>query len=316
MAANDSLCPSERLRGVHAATVCPLDEGRRVDETALEAHLSRVMATKGIKGLLINGHAGEGAFLSLEEKAIVVEAARAAAGGRLVCAGVTSESTAAAVVEAESAARHGADALLVFPPNHFALGHDAEMALTHHRAVASVGLPLVLYRAPILAGRMAYSVDTLQRLAEIETVAGIKEGSWEVAAYEEVRRTLKALRPDVAVLASGDEHLLTGFLIGTEGSQVSLAAVAPDVVVALFEAAMGEDWSRARRLHDALYPLSVAIYRNPPAYRATPRLKACLAHQGAIPNAFVKPPNQEVGAAERATLADALRAVDAWHAAA
>ena len=111
----------------------------------------------------------------------------------------------------------------------------------------------------------------------------IKEGSWEVAAYEANRRAVKAVRPDVAVMGSGDEHLMTSWLIGSEGSQVSLAAVVPEAVVALWEAAQAGDWDRARHWNDVLYPLAVAIYRAAPGGRATSRLKACLRMLGRIP---------------------------------
>ncbi|MEM0908875.1 MAG: dihydrodipicolinate synthase family protein [Pseudomonadota bacterium] len=296
----------ERLSGVHAATVCPFTAQGAIDEVGLAHHIAAVASRPGINGLLLNGHAGEGPFLTTSEKSAVIRVAQQAAPGTFICAGVTSEATAAAVLEAEAAQKAGADALLVFPPAHFALGHDTEMAVAHHRAIAAVGAPLLLYRAPIRAGHLAYGVETLSALAAIDAVVGVKEGSWEVAAYEEVRRTLKAIRPELAVLASGDEHLMTGFLIGSEGSQVSLAAVIPDTIVALFEAAQSGDWVRARWLHDVLYPLSAAIYRAAPAYRATARLKTALLMMDAIASDSVRLPMQSTPAHERTALSAAL----------
>ena len=308
MTAHLSSTSASPLHGIHAATVCPLAEDGAVDEKALAVHVGEVARTAGIAGLLVNGHAGEGALLSRDEKRRVLEIVRAATpDGAFICAGISAEASELAAAEAEDAAECGADAVLVFPPNAWALGHDAEMAVAHHRRIAErTDLPLVLYRAPILAGRMAYGIDTLRRLVEIERVIGIKEGSWEVAAYEEVRRAVHATRPDVAVLASGDEHLLTGYLIGTEGSQVSLAAIIPRTIVALFEAAQARDWARARRLHDGFYALAVAIYRNPPGYLATPRLKTCLAILGRIPDEGVKLPLHRAGREDRAMLLAAL----------
>ena len=151
-------------------------------------------------------------------------------------------------------------------------------------------MPLFLYQAPITAGKMAYSTAILAKLISLPTVIGIKEGSWEVAAYEEHRRLVKQLRPEVLVLASGDEHLLTSYLIGTEGSQVSLAAVVPDLVVGLFEAAMRGDWQKAHALYARLYPLAVAIYRKAPSGRANARFKTCLRLMGRIGSDRVRPP--------------------------
>lgn len=300
---------SHRLHGIHAATVTPLDARRRLHEADLAAHLQRVAGTPGIRGLLINGHAGEGPLLNQVEKRRVVELARASVErDQFICAGVTAEATEAAQREAEDAAAAGADGILVFPPFGWALGHDTHMVVAHHAAIAEAcGLPLVLYRAPIAAGRLAYSLESLAALAELPSVVAIKEGSWEVAAYEEVRRMLKAIAPDIAVLGSGDEHLLTSYLIGSEGSQVSLAAIVPELIVALFAAAEAGAWERARALHELVYPLGVEIYRRQPGYLATVRLKACLHIMGRISEAAVKLPMRQLHDDERHVLACVLR---------
>ncbi|GAB4283292.1 MAG: dihydrodipicolinate synthase family protein [Roseovarius sp.] len=300
---------SHRLHGIHAATVTPLDDRRRLHEADLAAHLGRVAGTPGIRGVLVNGHAGEGPLLEPAEKRRVVELARATvAPAQFVCAGVSAESTAAAQREAEAAAAAGADGILVFPPFAWALGHDTEMVVAHHAAIAAAcGLPLVLYRAPISAGRLAYSLDSLAALAALPAVIAVKEGSWEVAAYEEVRRMLNSVAPRIAVLGSGDEHLLTSYLIGSEGSQVSLAAIVPELIVALFDAAAAGAWARARALHERIYPLAVAIYRRQPAYLATVRLKACLHQMGRICEPLAKLPMRQLRDDERQDLVGALR---------
>jgi len=299
-----------RLSGIHAATIVPMTSDFTIDEAALERHIATVAATPGIQGLLINGHAGENFVLTSTEKRRVVEIARAVAPKScLICSGVNAESSLTAAEDARAAERAGADILLVFPPNAFALGHDPEAVLIHHRHVlAATGLPLLLYGAPVGAGRMAYGGETLRRLAAEPRIVGVKEGSWEVAAYEENKRLLEAVRPDFVVMGSGDEHLLTSYIIGSAGSQVSLACVAPELCVAFYEAAARRDWAEARRLHDRIYPLSVAIYRNAPGGRATARLKAALVLLGRIAAAHVRPPQPPVTEREWAALNSALSA--------
>lgn len=245
--------------------------------------------------------------MSPQERMRVIETARASVPkGCFITAGVTSESTDAATREAEDAARAGADAVLVFPPNHWAMGFDETIALEHHRAVAQAcGLPIVLYKAPLGWGHMSYGIDLLSQLCEIEAVAGIKEGAWEVSAYEELRRRIKSERPGLSIMASGDEHLLACYQIGTDGSQVSLAALVPDLVTELFEACASGDWLRGRQLHEAIYPLACEIYRRAPAYLANARLKACLHLQGHISTDRMKRPMRQLSAQET----DRLRAV-------
>ena len=291
---------ARRLHGIHAATVCPLRPDLTIDETALATHVERVARTPGIEGLLINGHAGENFLLSREEKRRVVAVVREAVGaGTFLTSGINAEASLEAAQHARDAQDAGADAILLFPPNSWALGLEAAAVIAHHRHVLDAcGLPLLLYQAPVGAGAMAYPARLLEQLVPLPRVIGIKEGSWEVAAYEENRRAVRALRPDIAVLSSGDEHLLTCYLVGSEGSQVSLAAVVPEAIASLWRAASRGDWVGARQWHDLIYPLAVGIYREPPTSHATARLKACLHIMGLIPNAFMRPPAQAAGVEE------------------
>lgn len=298
----------DRLRGIHAATIVPMKSDFAIDEAALAAHVARVSAVPGINGLLVNGHAGENFVLSLAEKRRVVEIARASSPKDcLIVSGVNHEASLEAAREAAALEAAGADGLLVFPPNSWALGHDDACVIAHHQWVRdATTVPLMLYCAPVGAGAMAYPRPVLQRLVADPRFVAIKEGSWEVAAYEETLRLIRALRPDISVLGSGDEHLLTSYIIGSAGSQVSLAAVVPELVVALWNAAEAGDWTQARSLHDNLYPLSVAIYRDAPGGRATARLKACLKLLGQLQSDALRPPQQAATAAEIRALSAAL----------
>lgn len=302
---------TDRLQGIHAATVVPMKHDFSIDEVALKDHIARVAAVRGIHGLLLNGHAGENFVLTRDEKVRVIELAREVAPQLLIVSGVNSESSLEAAREAAALEAAGADGLLVFPPNSWSLGHDEECVLLHHRIIRdATHVPLMLYGAPIGAGVMSYSVALLARLAAEPRIVAIKEGSWEVAAYEENMRLLHAQRPDFKVLGSGDEHLLACYLLGTFGSQVSLAAVVPQLIVDLWDAAQAQDWARARQIHERIYPLAVAIYRDAPGGRATARLKTCLKLLGHLGNDTLRPPQfsstpKETEALQRA-LAHAL----------
>jgi 4-hydroxy-tetrahydrodipicolinate synthase len=78
------------------------------------------------------------------------------------------------------------------------------------------------------------------------------------------------------VLGSRDEQLMTSYLVGSTGSQVSLAWVVPELVVGRWTAAEAGDWGRARAVHDKLNAVAKALYRDEPDGKARVRLKACL----------------------------------------
>ena len=264
----------------------------------------------GIRGLLINGHAGENFHLTRDETRRVVETVRAAVPKDCwLIAGVNAESSLEAARIATEAEEAGANALLVFPPNSWGLNHDVGMVTAHHTYVEqATSLPIVLYQAPVSAGRMAYQLSVIDALIRSPRVEAIKEGSWEVATFEQNWRFVKERRPDIAVLGSGDEHLLTSYMIGSPGAQVSLAAIVPELIVALHDAATSNDWNKARELHERIYPLSVAIYRRAPGNRANARLKTCLKLLGRLEHDTARPPVQPLPSDEIDELRTALNA--------
>jgi 4-hydroxy-tetrahydrodipicolinate synthase len=296
--------------GIYAATLCPLDASYRIDEQALSDHVAGLASVAGIRGILCNGHAGENFALARAEKRRVVEITRQAAGpDAALVAGVNQESSLEAVEEAREAAAAGADAILVFPPNSWSLCLDAETVVAHHRAVIEAAdLPIMLYQAPVTAGCMAYPPELLRRLVVLPRVVAIKEGSWETATYEANRRLVKEISPDVAVMASGDEHLLSSFVLGSEGSLVSLAVIIPETIVRLDQAVRAGDLAAARAAHEVIYPLAKAIYGTAPAGLATARLKACLKLLGRLDSAVMRPPVRSLSEEELARLRTAIEA--------
>ena len=145
-----------RFHGIYTATICPMAASGAIDEAALAAHLVDAVATDGIVGVLINGHAGEFPAHAGGEEARGGDA-RGEIGERaiLVC-GINTESS---LVAADHARRRGRwrDVLLVFPPFSWALSQDATMAVNHHHVAAASKLPLMLYQAGVGTREMARS---------------------------------------------------------------------------------------------------------------------------------------------------------------
>ena len=279
------------FRGVYVATLTPFRPDGSLDETVLADHFREVTAEPGIVGVLCNGHAGESFLLTREERRRVVDVAAATIGrSHIVVSGVLAESSDEAALQGADAAAAGTDAVLVFPPFSWALSQDDTMAVTHHRRIAAAAnLPMMLYQAGV-SSAMAYRPEVLARLVQIPEVVAIKEGSWESAAYDRNRDLVKAIAPQVEMMASGDEHLLSCFVLGSDGSLVSLAVLMPGEIVALDRAVARGDLTAARALHARIQPLATAIYGLPPAGHATARLKACMVLLGRWQNGATRPP--------------------------
>ena len=299
------------FHGIYPSTILPMWEDFVPDWESYARHTAACVLQPGIVGVLCNGHAGENFVITPSEKRRAVEVTVASVGSsRIVVAGVNQESSLEAAAEARAARDAGADAIMVFLPNAFALAQDEEMAERHHRIIAEAvpGIPLFLFQPSVNAGRMAYTPAVLERLLRIPGIVGIKEGGWEVDAYDGLRRLVKQRAPDVAVMASGDEHLLGCYVHGSDGSLVSLADIVPEAIVDLDAAVRRSDLPAARAVHERIEPLTEAIYGAPPGGRATARIKWCLAELGRIPCPAVRPPVGPVSTGEAATLRAALRA--------
>jgi 4-hydroxy-tetrahydrodipicolinate synthase len=301
-----TVATTRNFNGIYASTVCPLQANGAIDEQSLDRHLRTVLDATGMRGLLLNGHAGENAMLSRAEQRRVIEIGRHVGTDHLIVAGINAESSDTAVLLARDAADAGADAIMVFAPFSWALGAAERVIVEHHRLVQeATALPMFLFQGSVNSG-LAYSPSVLRSLLGLRNVVGIKEGSWETSAYDAVRRLTKSFRPDVAVMASGDEHLFTCFVLGSEGSLVSLAAVVPELIVALDKAVTDGDLAGARLLHDRIYPLAKAIYGTAPGSLATARLKACLKLIGRLERATCRAPVGDLPAEEYERLAFAL----------
>lgn len=293
--------------GIYAATLTPFRPDGSIDEAVLAEHFRSVTAEAGIVGVLCNGHAGESFLLTREERRRVVEIAVETVGrSHIVVSGVLAEASREAAAHAEDAAKAGADCVLVFPPFSWALSQDDSMAVTHHEHIAAAArLPMMLYQGGV-ASEMAYQPEVLARLVQLPGVVAIKEGSWESATYDRNRQLVHEVAPNVVMMASGDEHLLSCFALGSEGSIVSLAALMPAEIVALDRAVTRSDLVEARALHARIQPLATAIYGLAPSGHATARLKACMALLGRWPNGATRAPITGVTASESLLLREAL----------
>ena len=67
---------TSQFKGIYAATIVPLKKNKKIDKKSFSKHIKNVSNTKGIKGLLINGHAGENFTLCDDEQIKLVKLAK------------------------------------------------------------------------------------------------------------------------------------------------------------------------------------------------------------------------------------------------
>jgi dihydrodipicolinate synthase/N-acetylneuraminate lyase len=119
------------------------------------------------------GSTGESVLLSRAEVEQVFSAVReAAAPGRILVAGVGSESTPETISRCKAAADRGFDYALVKTPSFFKSALTPDALAEHYRRVAdSSKLPVVLYSIPQFTG-VSLEADLVARLAEHPNIVG------------------------------------------------------------------------------------------------------------------------------------------------
>ena len=61
------------FKGIYAANIVPLEADKSIDTENLIKHVKEISDVKGIRGLLVNGHAGENFTLSADEQIQVLK---------------------------------------------------------------------------------------------------------------------------------------------------------------------------------------------------------------------------------------------------
>ena len=245
-----------KLRGCGTALVTPFQQDGSLDEQALRG-LVRWQVESGIDFLVPCGTTGETPTLTHDEWLRVIDVTIESAGGRVpIMAGATSNNTREAVAKAkEASSRAGVDYILTATP--YYNKPTQEGVYQHFKAIADASTkPLVLYN---IAGRTGTNIETptLQRLAEIENIIGVKEASGNIAQIAEVCATL----PEDFLVFSGDDAI-TLAVIGLGG--VGIISVASNEIPAemtrMTGAALAGKSDTARMLFRKYLPLMQANF--------------------------------------------------------
>jgi 4-hydroxy-tetrahydrodipicolinate synthase len=295
--------------GVIPACLLPFDEDFAIDAGEYRRHLRDVAAVPGLAAITINAHASEVHACSLEEQRQVLDLTLQEIGDRLpVVCGIYAESSLVAAETAAMAARLGASALLVFPPNSMIMGGQLrpEMALTHFSRIAdATDLPLIVFQYPMASG-LGYPLETLLRIADaVPSVAAIKDWSNDAMLHERHIRTLQALPRPVTVLSTHSAWLMASLVLGCQGLLSGAGSVIADLQAALWRAVEAKDLARAQALNDRIYPLVQAFYA-PPFLDMHNRMKEALVLLGRLKRAVVRPPLMKLPESEIARLRAAL----------
>ncbi len=260
------------FKGVITALVTPFRDGE-VDEQTFAALLERQIAA-GVHGVVPVGTTGESATVTNEEhKRLITLTVEVSAGRVPVIAGVGGNDTANVIALARHAKTVGADAVLAVTP--YYNRPSQEGMYLHFKALNdAVQIPILLYNVPSRTS-VDLANETVERLAKLPNVVGIKDATGDMVRISLMRR----LVPNTFSLISGDDPTLLGYMAHGGHGVISVTSnVAPEACVARYQAAAQGAFDSAGQWQDRLVALDKALFLDnspAPAKYALNKLGLC-----------------------------------------
>lgn len=237
------------LHGIVPPLVTPLRARDELDRDGLARLLDHVIGG-GVAGIFILGTTGEAPSLSYRlRREMIGETIRLVAKRVPVLVGVTDTAFVESVELAQYAAQCGADAAVLTTPYYFPAG-QTELTAYVQNIAPLIPLPLMLYNMPGLT-KVWFEIETLRALAEIESIAGVKDSSGDLDYFGQLCK-LKALRPDWTILIGPEAKLVEAHELGGDGGVSGGANVMPRVFVQCHQALCNGDEQEISRTRDQI----------------------------------------------------------------
>ena len=234
--------------GVFPAATTKMTPEGDLDLDAMAVSLERLVAG-GVSGIIVLPMLGENASLTQAEKDRVVSSAREVIGGRVpLLSGLAELSTADAVAAAKNYKKLGVEGLMAFPS--LAYRTDRRETIEWYKAVATGGLPIMIYNNPI-AYKVDVDVPTLEGLVEIPEVVAIKE---ETGDIRRVTDLFNAFGDRFQIFCGVDDLIVESLALGVVGWVSGMTNAWPAECVKLFNLGKSGDFDAARPLYRLLTP--------------------------------------------------------------
>ena len=252
-----------KLNGIFTAITTPFGADGSLAADRLRENISRYNRVP-LAGYVAVGSTGESVLLTRAEVEQVFSAVReAAAPGRILVAGVGSESTPETISRCKAAADFGFDYALVKTPSFFKSALTPDALVEHYRRVADASkLPVVLYSIPQFTG-VALEADLVARLAEHPNIVGLKESSGNVQRVGEI---IAAVPEKFQVVVGSADTLYASLLLGATGGILALADCLPELCIELYQAVAADRYGQRARAEPA-HPACVQEAREAARHR-------------------------------------------------
>lgn len=214
---------------------------------------------QGTRGLVVCSATGEGATLTPQERALLIEIAVEIAARRVpIVAATGTNCTRETIALTQAAQAAGAAAALIVTP--YYNKPSQEGLYRHYSEIAhSVDLPLIIEIDPSRTG-IDVCPETLVRLTEIPSIIASED---VVGGHAGLAGRSFLKRRDFVQLSGDDDSCVLSRMAGGHGSISVIANAVPKLWAEMHRACDLDDWGRASAVEMRLLPLLRALRLEP-----------------------------------------------------
>ena len=230
-----------QLKGVFPAMATPLTPEEKIDQASLKK-LVHYLIDGGIHGIVALGSTGEFPAMNESMRQQVMETTLAEVNGKVpVLIGCGEPGTQRTVEQVKIAGQTKAAAVLVAVPYYFNM--DQPAVIRHYQTVADASsLPVVIYNFPQMT-KVAFTADTVAKLAEHPNIIGIKDSSGDFFGMQ--RFIDVTAGADFAVMSGNPALGLSAYQLGAKGGIYAGCSLFPKQCSAVYNAFMNGDMTAA-----------------------------------------------------------------------
>jgi 4-hydroxy-tetrahydrodipicolinate synthase len=252
---------TEPIAGLFAAVPTPVQDDGRIDFHTFDRVVDFMVAS-GVTGICVTGATGEYPhFETADRKAIVVRAAARLPRDRQLLVGIGAPTMRHAIELGEAAMAAGSRALLLPMPMFFRY-EQQDLEAFCARVSSALGAPCLLYNLPSFTNGL--ELPTIQTLLRHQPfIVGIKDSSGEIDNLA-VLAHARGAEP-WSLLVGDDRLLLAGLQAGWNGAISGVAAMCPELLVALHRSVVEHRMSDMAQLQQRLDELTsrLAVFPTP-----------------------------------------------------
>jgi dihydrodipicolinate synthase/N-acetylneuraminate lyase len=230
----------------------PLDANQRINEGELRRYVEWLISC-GVHGLYPNGSTGEFPRFTPDERRQIVRIVCDQTRSRVpILAGAAEANVRETLRACEAYLEYGARAVAIVSPFYYRLAPAAVYAYFREIAL-NAPIDVTLYNIPMFASPI--DVTTIQRLAELPRIIGIKDSSGDIAHMLRMMAAVEPNRPDFTFLTGWEPAMVPMLAMGCQGATLAMGGVVPEFTRKLYDMTVAGRLSDARSLQMQLTQL-------------------------------------------------------------